>query len=80
MGRCGIVTEMNTRFEVRLDGYGWHAIWDREAGSFLPGRFADLARAHERAEMLNSGRAAAGASGTSSVKKPASVDEQPTLF
>jgi hypothetical protein len=71
---------VHTRFEARLDGYGWPAVWDNLAGCFLPGRFPDLGEARKRATMLNTGRAPVGASAASPIRKRRPAVDEPTLF
>jgi len=72
---------MNTRFQARLDGFGWPAIWDTAAACFLPGRFDTLPKAAERAEILNDGRAPVATSAAPPPsKKPKPPVDEPTLF
>ena len=46
-----------TRFELRIDGYGWHRIWDREMERFLPDRHQEREDAEMRVWLLNQGAA-----------------------
>ena len=75
---------MNTRFEARLNGFGWPAVWDKTGGCFLPGHYPTFAEAIERATMLNDGRAPVATSAppasTTSTRKSKAVDDEPTLF
>jgi hypothetical protein len=71
---------MSTRFEVRLDGFGWPAVWDKDTGCFIPGHFSHESAAAERAEMLNNGRAPIATSAPPATKKSRAVSDDPTLF